>query len=83
MSMNVTLGPQGVLVSVDETSRVRLGTAWTTPGQGARLDVLLRLAGEQTKDGDERLVTDLQLTGYPMQDYDRERIRQVTLRVAV
>ena len=56
-----------------------LGTDWTKTGEGERLDKLLVALGEPVRPGDETRKTNLKLTGFPVTEYDRERIRHVTL----
>jgi len=51
------------------------GTAWTDRKQGATLADLLKAAGQETKPGDEKILTDLSLTGSPLNDYDVRRIK--------
>jgi hypothetical protein len=61
------------------TNHEKLGTVWCEPGKGAYLDVLLKAAGLPVNAEDELYRTDLALTGLPMQDYDKERIRYCVL----
>lgn len=56
-----------------------LGAEWVADGEGERLDVLLYALSEPVLNGDGCRWTNLKLTGAPIQDFDRERGRRVTV----
>ena len=59
--------------------QTELGTMWVDPGKGERLDVLLAALGEPSKRGDDKRGTNLRLTGAPIQEYDRQRLRATSV----
>jgi len=54
-----------------------LGTDWTAPGEGDDLATILQALGGCVKVGDETRRTNIRLTGEPIQEYDRQRIRNI------
>ena len=55
------------------------GTDWTVPGQGALLSRLRELAGQAPTPNDGTTLSDLNLTGEPLSEWDRTRIKEVLL----
>ena len=59
-----------------------LGTNWTAPHQGDDLRTLLVAFGltHLIESGDEDRKTNIRLTGNPITEYDRRRLRCATLK---
>ena len=57
------------------TRPASLGTSLCITGDGERLNVLRAALGEPTTPGNDHLLTNIRLTGYPITEYDRERVR--------
>jgi len=58
-----------------------LGTNWVVPGQGSTFEELCFVSGKIVPEGKGKVRTSLELTGYPIQEYDMKRIEVMLERI--